>query len=123
MNILKMSKLSIPYKICIGLLLLFICLFIYSIINRGQLIKLEKNIKEINENFTNKDSFTMYYVDWCPHCINAKPEFKQLIKNMPIINGKNIEYNMIDCVKNPEKAEKENIESYPTIILYKNNKK
>ena len=42
------------------------------------------------ENFANDDlvpsdskskTFVMFYADWCPHCVNAKPHFKKLKQN------------------------------------------
>ena len=74
------------YKVCVVLVGIFICLLIYSIFNRKNLMNLGNNLKNINENFSNKNLFVMYYVNWCPHCINAKPEFEKLKKNLLKVN-------------------------------------
>lgn len=89
----------------------FILFLVYSLYNRGNL---KKYIKE--DFSSNTHNFKMYFVDWCPHCINAKPHFENLKKHKRINNHK-IKYYMIDCEKNPKSAEKANITGYPTLIL------
>ena len=58
----------------------------------------------------------MYYVDWCPHCKTAKPEWNKLIKDFggKTINGKRILITKVDCEENPEIAKAQNIDGYPT---------
>lgn len=62
--------------------------------------------------------FVMYGVDWCPHCVKAKPEFEALGSKVTIGGAE------VACkVVNPEKdsgAVKagQKIEGYPTIHLY-----
>lgn len=58
---------------------------------------------------------TMYYVDWCPHCKTAKPEWEKLMDtfNGKIINGKKILVVSIDCEKYPEAAKEAKL-GYPT---------
>ena len=64
----------------------------------------------------------MYYVDWCPHCVSTKPHFKSLMDqhNNSKIGGKTVRIEMVDCEKNPEKAEAAGVEGYPTIKLENN---
>jgi len=59
---------------------------------------------------------TMYYVDWCPHCKSAKPEWAKIMDtfNGKIINGKKILVVSIDCEKYPDIAKKQNVTGYPT---------
>jgi len=90
---------------------IFILFFIYSLYNKKNLLKY---IKE--DYASNTHNFKMYYVDWCPHCVNAKPHFKKLMNHKKINNHK-IKYHMIDCEKNPKLAEQANIDGYPTLIL------
>lgn len=64
----------------------------------------------------NPYKFHMYYVDWCPHCHSAKPEFEKLGSKMTI-GGKAVSVEAIEAEKNPEKVlGKPN--GYPTIQLY-----
>jgi len=116
MNILEnVNNLSITYKICLGLVFIFISILVYCIFNKNDLINTQKSKETFKVN--NSPLFTMYYVDWCPHCVKAKPEFNKLKRSLPKINGKTISYKMINCEKEPEKAELENIKGYPTFIL------
>ena len=64
----------------------------------------------------NPYKFHMYYVDWCPHCHAAKPEFDKLGSTMTI-GGQSVQVEAIEAEKNPEKVlGKPN--GYPTIQLY-----
>jgi thiol-disulfide isomerase/thioredoxin len=58
----------------------------------------------------------MFYVDWCPHCQDAKPEFEKLTK-LTEINGKPIKIEMVNGEENAELAKQFNVTGYPTIIL------
>jgi thiol-disulfide isomerase/thioredoxin len=60
--------------------------------------------------------FDMYYVDWCPHCHSAKPEFDKL-GPIQTIGGKKIACNAIEAEKNPEKVLGK-VSGYPTFQLY-----
>ena len=67
----------------------------------------------LSNNTKSNSKFVMYYADWCHHCQTAKPEFLKLRSR----------YYKIPCKLVNEKEMKENIEGFPTFILYKNNKK
>ena len=60
--------------------------------------------------------FVMYGVDWCPHCVKAKPEFEALGATKTI-GGKTVECAVVNPEKEPEKL-KGKVEGYPTIHLY-----
>ena len=76
----------------------------------------ENNGLEANYVTANPYKFHMYYVDWCPHCHAAKPEFDKLGSTMTI-GGKSVKVEAIEAEKNPEKVlGKPN--GYPTIQLY-----
>lgn len=83
---------------------------------------LHKNYITRREGFNASNSVlncTMYYVDWCPHCKDAKPEWKKIMDsyNGKTVNGKKIIVTSIDCEKTPEgiaAAKKAGVESYPT---------
>jgi len=61
--------------------------------------------------------FNMYYVDWCPHCHHAKPEFEKLGATTTI-GGQQIACNAIEAEKNPEAVQGLKISGYPTFVLY-----
>jgi thiol-disulfide isomerase/thioredoxin len=61
------------------------------------------------------DKFVMYYADWCPHCVTAKPEMKNL-GSTQTIGGKTVSVAMIEEKDIPE-AVKPKISGYPTIQL------
>jgi hypothetical protein len=66
---------------------------------------------------TNPWKFNMYYVDWCPHCHHAKPEFESLGSTMTI-GGKSVVLQAIEAEKNPEAVRGLKISGYPTFVLY-----
>ena len=59
----------------------------------------------------------MFGVDWCPHCVKAKPEF-QAIGPKQTIGGHAVELQVInpETEENPYK-EKVKISGYPTVVL------
>lgn len=66
------------------------------------------------------NSFTMYYVDWCPHCKDAKPDFEKLQSESPLqVNGKQIEISMVNPENDPAAAKGKPVKGYPTILLQK----
>ncbi len=79
-------------------------------------------MKSFSEGFECKNAavpdyfLRMYYADWCPHCVAAKPEFAKL-DNSNNVMGKRIQYEMIEAEKEPEKV-LEKVNGYPTIRLY-----
>ena len=62
----------------------------------------------------------MYYADWCPHCVSAKPEFAKL-KDTQVINGKTIKMHMINSETQADQV-LEKVNGYPTIRLYDSKK-
>ena len=81
--------------------------------------------KDQNSNKT--ATLMLFYVDWCPHCKTAKPEWESLKSEYDgkSINGYTINFIEYNCTN--ESAEisqlmdKYNIEGYPTIKLVKDN--
>ena len=75
------------------------------------------------EGFQNTEStdgdyhFVMYGVNWCPHCVKAKPEFEALGAKKTI-GGKVVVCEVVNPEEEPEKAKGKKIEGYPTIHLY-----
>lgn len=73
-----------------------------------------------------KDTADLYffYTTWCPHCKKAMPvweKFKEKITPTGV-NGVRVNFIEVDCDKDPETAERFNVEGYPTIKLSHNKK-
>jgi thiol-disulfide isomerase/thioredoxin len=75
---------------------------------------------------SNKEAELMlFYVDWCPHCKTAKPEWEQVKTEYQdkMVNGYTIIMTEINCTKESPDVEKMvnnyRIEGYPTIKLLK----
>ncbi len=59
----------------------------------------------------------MYGVDWCPHCVAAKPVFQELGATQTI-DGKVVEFAVVNPEQDKAAAEGKNISGYPTFHLY-----
>ena len=76
--------------------------------------------EEVSESFQNgSPKIVLYYVPWCPHCKNMMPEWNKLEQSM---NGSQTNVNKVNCEENPEEAKKNNVDGFPTIILFKDGK-
>ena len=75
-------------------------------------------IKEKDEEDGDKTvEIYFFYVDWCPHCKNAKPEwaaFKEQI-GTGSVNGHKISFIEVDCEKEKGMAAQWGVKGYPTI--------
>ena len=61
--------------------------------------------------------FVMFGVDWCPHCVKAKPEF-QALGPTQTIGGKTVEMLAINPETDPNPyKDKVKIAGYPTVVL------
>jgi len=81
--------------------------------------------KDQNSNKT--ATLMLFYVDWCPHCKTAKPEWESLKSQYEgnAINGYTLMFTEHNCTAESEEVselmDKYNIEGYPTIKLLKDN--
>lgn len=81
--------------------------------------------KDVNSNKT--ATLMLFYVDWCPHCKTAKPEWESLKSEYDgkNINGYIVSFVEYNCTNESEDVsqlmDKYNIEGYPTIKLLKDN--
>jgi thiol-disulfide isomerase/thioredoxin len=81
--------------------------------------------KDQNSNKT--ATLMLFYVDWCPHCKTAKPEWESLKadydgKSMNGYTVNFVEYNCTnESAETTQLMDKYNIEGYPTIKLVKDN--
>jgi thiol-disulfide isomerase/thioredoxin len=74
---------------------------------------------------TNTAELMLFYVDWCPHCKTAKPDWEE-VKNEfqnKTINGYRVLFTEINCTTESEEVEKlmnkYKVEGFPTIKLLK----
>ncbi len=74
---------------------------------------------KVHEGFSNSGAYkmVMYGTDWCPHCTAAKPKFEQLGATQTI-DGKVVEFAVVNPEKDKAAAEGKNISGYPTFHLY-----
>jgi len=88
-----------------------------------------KKFKDVVNEPNRKSGATIYFfhVDWCPHCIKAKPEWDKFTEkyNGQTINGYTLRAVDIDCTKDntgddpriQDIIQKNNIKSYPTVKM------
>lgn len=114
--------------IIIGLLLVLFAYYTYKQYIDGQTsfhANREHVPKDLNSNKT--ATMMLFYVDWCPHCKTAKPEWEAIKEEYDgkKINGYTMSFVEYNCTN--ESAEisqlmdKYSIEGYPTIKLVKDN--
>jgi thiol-disulfide isomerase/thioredoxin len=60
--------------------------------------------------------FTMFGVDWCPHCVSAKPIVEKLKASM---TNADVDVRVVNPEKEPQAAEGFQIDGYPTFYLEK----
>ena len=131
------SKLT-PYSFYITVIIL---IFIFSIVSYFAFIQFNKKMNGPTTKFSDvankgkreKELIVMlFYVDWCPHCKTAKPEWVSFCEEY---NQKVVNNYMITCDKNGTNCTDDNdpkitnmvseykIQSYPTVILVKDGKR
>jgi hypothetical protein len=139
-NILKMGTPSLIQRISgfinlktVAIIIFGLCLIIFAYYTYKQFANTKTSFhanrehipKDINSNKT--ATLMLFYVDWCPHCKTAKPEWESLKaeyegKNM---NGYNLSFMEYNCTNETEETsklmDKYSIEGYPTIKLVKDN--
>jgi thiol-disulfide isomerase/thioredoxin len=103
------------YVLAVLLAIIVVFLVMYpNILNN--LFKQTKNLVGGNKE---EITFTLYYVEWCPHCKVVKPEWDKL-ENDPELE--HIKIVKINCEENEEIVQEKNIEGFPTILLNNNGK-
>ena len=86
-----------------------------------------ENIPKDDSLSTKQATLMMFYVDWCPHCNVAKPEWDSLKSEYEgkSINGYTLSFIEHNCTEVNEELnslmDKYQIEGYPTIKLIKDN--
>ena len=110
--------------IALVIIVLLIAIYMYN----NQKSKSQQKIENFESGTADKTAeLKFFWVEWCPHCKTAKPEWDKLkaeYTNKPI-NGYNVIFTDIDCTKTTAEIEKQmeiyNVEAYPTFKLIKGN--
>ena len=127
-----MSFMSLKFLIyfVIGFLLIMFAYYIYKQFTSSSSSKtgFKANREHIPKDDSNKTANLMlFYVDWCPHCKTAKPEWENLKADYEgkKINGYTVIFTEYNCTTETPEIEglinKYKIEGYPTIKLVKDN--
>jgi len=64
-------------------------------------------------------SMVLFYAPWCGHCKSMMPDWNKLEKMSP----KGMKIVKVNCDDKPQVAERHKVQGFPTIILFKGNKK
>ena len=74
------------------------------------------------EHFASSPTFTMFGVDWCPHCVKAKPLFES-IGPTTTIDGHVVNLRYVNPESDKATAAGFEIDGYPTFYLEKDGQK
>lgn len=124
------KNLNLRSVVMIVLVLIFIILlsyyFYYFI--KPKVAPTYKHNLEGATNMNNKQAELMlFYVDWCPHCKTAKPEWEKVKAEFDgkTIDGYSVIFSEMNCTEETPEIEKMmntyKIDGYPTIKLLKDN--
>lgn len=124
------------YILVASIIIIFIAISVYAYLNfYNTLNSKEAQFKDVANNGINNGEIDimMFHVDWCPYCKKALPDWQAFCDttNTVNINGFVIrcDRNGTDCTNDandPKIAaiiKEYKIESYPTVIILKNNKR
>ena len=114
------------YKFIILAIILMIilgCYYYYQNVNTKTVFNANREHGTADSNKTAE--MMLFYVDWCPHCKTAKPEWENLKSEYEgkQINGYTLVFSEYNCTAETSENEalmnKYKIEGYPTIKLLK----
>lgn len=81
------------------------------------------NREFIPKDKNNEATLYFFYTDWCPLSKKAEPEWKAFKEDTNgLYDNISLTFIEVDCDKNPEIADKFNINGYPTIKLVYNDR-
>jgi len=127
MTMSYLSKMSLKSAIMMGGAMLLIGIMVYSSFPSKESYVANNEFSDATDE-VEKTYVMLFYADWCPHCVAAKPKWSAA-KEMydgKIVNGRKIvfvEYNCSDA-QSPECAgvrEKYDVAGFPTVKLQKDN--
>jgi thiol-disulfide isomerase/thioredoxin len=113
--------------LAIILLVVIVMYFINNLLSNKAGFSANRENTPTNENSNKTANMLLFYVDWCPHCKTAKPEWEQMKEEFDgkQINGYTLVFTEYNCTnETPEIEELMNqykIDGYPTIKLIKDN--
>jgi thiol-disulfide isomerase/thioredoxin len=114
--------------VIIGLLLVIFAYYTYKQYANGKTsFHANRENIPVDKNSNKTATLMLFFVDWCPHCKTAKPEWEALKSEYDgkSINGYTVNFMEYNCTnENAETTQlmdKYNIEGYPTIKLVKDN--
>lgn len=129
MNSLSLAELTSNYYFIGGILVILGLITAYFVWKNILSNKMSYDANRENNNdeeTSNKTANLMlFYVDWCPHCKTAKPEWNSLKEEYDgkVINGYTVVFEEYNCTTESGDVEdlinKYKIEGYPTIKLIK----
>jgi len=121
-NFNKLMKSIDVEQIVVGVLIIILVILVVVYVNKN------------NEGFNdgNKPTLYFFYVDWCPHCSDAKDEVfgesesdnSKWDNNNSLTNKGNVNLVKVNCEGSEENkalAKKHNVRGYPTLVLESNN--
>jgi hypothetical protein len=110
------------------ILLLFLAYYTYKQYSDSKTgFKANREHVSTDQNSNKTATLMLFYVDWCPHCKTAKPEWESLKSQYDgkSINGYTVTFVEHNCTNESDEIsqlmDKYNIEGYPTIELIKDN--
>ena len=121
---LKSNWMSIVAVILLGVLGYY--MYNHFFVN-NTLYNVNRENLENNENSNKTANLMLFFVDWCPHCKTAKPEWENLKSQYEgkNINGYTVVFTEYNCTTESAETEelmnKYSIEGYPTVKLLKDN--
>lgn len=61
----------------------------------------------------------LFYADWCPHCVEFKPEYKKATSKLSgkTYKGKTLRFVMVDCDKYKSLSKENNVGGFPTVKI------
>lgn len=67
----------------------------------------------------------LFYADWCPHCVEFKPDYKKAMSSLSgnKYKGKALRLELVDCVANKSIASENNVSGFPTVKIFTDDNK